>query len=146
MNTILTFAMIKPDVVMAKQVGEVITQIEQNGFDILEMQLLRLTLEQAQAFYAVHQSLPFYQELCTYMSSGSVIVMCLEKENAVSEFRKLIGATNPAEAAPGTIRQRFGKSLSENAIHGSDSPANAIKELDFFFSCCDSSCGCCCQG
>ncbi|ACE05884.1 hypothetical protein Aasi_0474 [Candidatus Amoebophilus asiaticus 5a2] len=125
--------MIKPEIVEAKQVGEIITQIEQNGFTIRALELVQLEIEDAEEFYAVHQDRPFYKDLCTYMSSGPVVAMVLEKDNAVAEFRKFIGATNPAEANEGTIRKQFGKSIEENAIHGSDADETALEEIEFFF-------------
>jgi nucleoside-diphosphate kinase len=128
-----TFSMIKPEIVAAHQIGEVITQIEQNNFYIQALRLVQLNLEDAQKFYAIHKDRPFYQELCTYMASGPVVAMVLEKEDAVPAFRRLIGATNPADAEPGTIRKRFGKSIEANAIHGSDSHENAVVEARFFF-------------
>src|SRR4051812_30869296 len=114
MKNNFTFSIIKPEIVKVGQVGEIVTQIEQNGFHLKALKLIQLSLEDAKKFYAVHQARPFYQDLCTYMASGPVIVMVLEKEDAVAAFRKLIGATNPAEALPGTIRKRFGKSIEAN--------------------------------
>lgn len=133
MKTHFTFSMIKPEIVAAHQIGEVITQIEQNHFHIKALKLVKLSLEDAQKFYEIHKDRPFYQELCTYMASGPVLAMVLEKEDAVAAFRKLIGATNPAAAEAGTIRKRFGKSIEANAIHGSDSNENAVVEAKFFF-------------
>ena len=129
-----TLAIIKPDAVRAGVAGEIIAQIQQAGFRILGMKLIRLNEDQAGAFYAVHHERPFYRELVRYMSSGPVVPMALEKVNAVADFRTLIGATDPAEAADGTIRKRFGRSKGENAIHGSDSPENARAEIAFFFA------------
>jgi nucleoside-diphosphate kinase len=133
MNNNFTFSIIKPEIVAAKQIGEIITQIEQNGFIIRALDLTQLGIEDAEEFYAVHKDRPFYKDLCTYMASGPIVAMVLEKEDAVAEFRKLIGATNPAEAAEGTIRKRFGKSIEENAIHGSDADETALDEVEFFF-------------
>lgn len=133
MKTNFTFSMIKPEMVAANQIGEILTQIEQNEFLIKALRLVKLSLEDAQKFYEVHKERPFYQELCTYMASGPVVAMVLEKEDAVNTFRKLIGATNPAAAGSGTIRKRFGKSIEANAIHGSDSNENAAVEAKFFF-------------
>lgn len=133
MKTNFTFSMIKPEMVAANQIGEILTQIEQNEFLIKALRLVKLSLEDAQKFYEVHKERPFYQELCTYMASGPVVAMVLEKEDAVNTFRKLIGATNPAAAESGTIRKRFGKSIEANAIHGSDSNENAAVEAKFFF-------------
>ncbi len=129
-----TLAIIKPDAVRRNVVGDIITAITHAGFRIVGMKLVRLTKEQAESFYEVHRGRPFFEELTRFMSSGPVVVMVLEKERAVEEFRALIGATDPAEAAPGTIRRRFGTSKGENAIHGSDSPENAVREIAFFFS------------
>jgi nucleoside-diphosphate kinase len=129
-----TLAIIKPDAVRAGVAGEIIAQIQQAGFRILGMKLIRLNEDQAGAFYAVHRERPFYRELVRYMSSGPVVPMALEKVNAVADFRTLIGVTDPAEAAEGTIRKRFGRSKGENAIHGSDSPENARAEIAFFFA------------
>lgn len=129
-----TLAIIKPDAVRRNVVGDIITAITHAGFRIVGMKLVRLTKEQAESFYEVHRGRPFFEELTRFMSSGPVVVMVLEKERAVEEFRALIGATDPVEAAPGTIRRRFGTSKGENAIHGSDSPENAVREIAFFFS------------
>jgi nucleoside-diphosphate kinase len=129
----ITFSMLKPDIIQDKQVGEVITMIEKGGFTIKALKFTKLNVTHAGEFYAVHRNRPFYQELCQYMSSGPIIAMVLEKENAVANFRALIGATNPADAAPDTIRKRFGKSIEANAIHGSDADETAIQEAHFFF-------------
>lgn len=129
-----TLAIIKPDAVAACAAGEIIVQIQQAGFRIVGMKLIRMTAEQAATFYAVHRDRPFYAELVRFMSSGPVIPMVLEKDNAVADFRTLIGATDPAEAAEGTIRKRFARSKGENAIHGSDSIENARAEIAFFFA------------
>ncbi|GIV40399.1 MAG: nucleoside diphosphate kinase [Thermonema sp.] len=126
--------MIKPDAVAAGNSGAILKMIEEAGFRIVAMKMTRLTLEQAGAFYAVHKERPFYQDLCQYMSSGPIIALVLEKENAVEDFRKLIGATDPAKAEEGTIRKLFAKSIEANAIHGSDSDENAAIESAFFFS------------
>jgi len=125
--------MIKPDAVADGFTGPIIEQIERAGFRIVEIKKLHLSKEQAGEFYAIHKARPFYESLCTYMSSGPIIPMVLEKENAVEDFRTLIGATNPENAAEGTIRKRFARSLESNAIHGSDSDENAAIEADFFF-------------
>jgi len=134
MATNRTFTMIKPDAYQAGNSGAIIKMIEEAGFRIVAAKLTRLTPERAGEFYAVHKERPFYKDLCNYMSSGPIIAMILEKENAVADFRKLIGATNPADAAPGTIRRLFAKSIEANAIHGSDSDENAAIEGAFFFS------------
>ena len=125
--------MIKPDAVLDGFTGPIIQQIEEAGFRILAIKKVHLTPEQAGKFYEVHKERPFYGELCEYMSSNPIIPMILEKENAVEDFRKLIGATDPAKAEEGTIRKRFARSLSSNAIHGSDSDENAAIEGAFFF-------------
>jgi nucleoside-diphosphate kinase len=116
-----TFTMIKPDAVAANNTGAIIKIIEDAGFRIVAMKKTRLSKERAGEFYAVHKARPFYNDLCEYMSSGTIVPMILEKENAVEDFRKLIGATDPQKAEPGTIRNLFAKSIEANAIHGSDS-------------------------
>lgn len=126
--------MIKPDAFAAGNSGAIIKMIEEAGFKINAMKLTRLSAEKAGQFYEVHKERPFYKDLVNYMSSGAIIAMILEKDNAVEDFRKLIGATNPAEAAEGTIRKLFAKSIEANAIHGSDSDENAAIEGSFFFS------------
>ncbi len=134
MATNRTFTMIKPDAVGAGQSGAITKMIEEAGFKIVGIKKVWLTPALAGKFYAIHKERPFYKDLCAYMSSGPIIPMILEKENAVEDFRKLIGATDPAKAAPGTIRALFAKSIDANAIHGSDSDANAEIEGNFFFS------------
>ena len=129
-----TFTMIKPDAVGAGNTGAIIKIIQEAGFRIVAMKKTRLSKELAGQFYAVHKERPFYGELCSYMSSGAIVPMILEKDNAIEDFRKLIGATDPQKAAPGTIRALFAKSIDANAIHGSDSDANAEIEGNFFFS------------
>ena len=129
-----TFAIIKPDAVKNRYTGKIYDQILQTGFTILSAKLLKMTLAQAEGFYAVHRERPFYGELTTFMSSGACMVLALEKENAVAAWRETIGATNPEEAAEGTIRKDFATSLGENAVHGSDSDENAEKEIAFFFT------------
>ncbi len=133
MSTNRTFTMIKPDAVAEGNTGPIIQHIEKAGFKILAITKLKMTPEQAGQFYAVHSERPFYQSLCDYMSQSEIIPMILEKENAVEDFRTLIGATNPAQAAEGTIRRLFAKSIEANAIHGSDSDENAAIEGAFFF-------------
>jgi nucleoside-diphosphate kinase len=125
--------MIKPDAVLDGFTGPIIQQIEEAGYRIVAIKKVHLTPEEAGEFYEVHKERPFYEELCEYMSSNPIIPMILEKENAVADFRELIGATDPAKAAEGTIRKRFARSLSSNAIHGSDSDENAAIEGAFFF-------------
>jgi len=129
-----TFAIIKPDAVKNRYTGKIYDRILQTGFTILSAKLLKMTLAQAEGFYAVHRERPFYGELTTFMSSGACMVLALEKENAVAAWRETIGATNPEEAAEGTIRKDFATSLGENAVHGSDSDENAEKEIAFFFT------------
>jgi len=126
--------MIKPDAVSDGFSGPIIQQIEEAGFKIIALKKIKLSPEDAGNFYEVHKERPFFQSLCDYMSSGEIVPMVLEKENAVEDFRTLIGATNPASAAEGTIRKRFAKSIEANAIHGSDSNENAALEATFFFS------------
>lgn len=134
MATNRTFTMIKPDAVGAGNTGAITKMIEEAGFKIVAMKKTSLSADLAGKFYAIHAARPFYKDLCAYMSSGSIVPMILEKENAVEDFRKLIGATDPTKAAPGTIRALFAKSIDANAIHGSDSDANAEIEGNFFFS------------
>ena len=129
-----TFAIIKPDAVKNRYTGKIYDRILQTGFTILSAKLLKMTLTQAEGFYAVHRERPFYGELTTFMSSGACMVLALEKENAVVAWRETIGATNPEEATEGTIRKDFATSLGENAVHGSDSDENAEKEIAFFFT------------
>ena len=133
MPTNRTFTMIKPDAVIDGFTGPIIQQIEEAGYRIVAIKKVHLTPEEAGKFYEVHKERPFYGELCEYMSSNPIIPMILEKENSVADFRELIGATDPAKAAEGTIRKRFARSLSSNAIHGSDSDENAAIEGAFFF-------------
>ena len=130
----ITFTMIKPEAVAAGKTGAILSRIEAGGFRIVAMKKVHLSKERAGEFYAVHSERPFYQELIDYMSESPIIAAILEKTNAVADFRTLIGATNPADAAAGTIRAEFAESLSKNAIHGSDSDENANIEADFHFS------------
>lgn len=129
-----TLAIIKPDAVAARRAGEVLSIIENAGFRILAMRLVRLSRKQAEGFYAVHRDQPFFQGLVTFMTEGPAIVMALEQEDAIRKWREVMGATNPASAAEGTIRQRFGASIERNAVHGSDAPETADFELGYFFS------------
>jgi nucleoside-diphosphate kinase len=129
-----TFTMIKPDAFSKGHSGAIIDKIQKSGFAIVALKLTRLTEEKAGEFYAVHKARPFYGELVDFMSSGPIIAAILEKAGAVADFRKLIGATDPAKAEEGTIRKLFAASVGENAIHGSDSDENAKIEGDFFFS------------
>ncbi|WP_066757820.1 nucleoside-diphosphate kinase [Crocinitomix algicola] len=134
MATNRTFTMIKPEAVAQGNTGKITDMIIEAGFKIKAMKLKQLTKEAAGEFYAVHKERPFYGELVEYMSGGPIVAMILEKENAVADFRKLIGATDPAEAEEGTIRKQFATSKAENAVHGSDSDENAAIECDFHFS------------
>jgi nucleoside-diphosphate kinase len=129
-----TFAMIKPDAVQAGTAGKIIAHVQQAGFRILGMKLTQISMPQAQKFYEVHSARPFYGELTEFMSSGPSIVLALEAENAVQLWRDTIGATDPAEAAEGTIRKLYAESKGKNAVHGSDSDENAAIEIGFFFS------------
>jgi len=129
-----TFTMIKPDAMKNGHAGAIIDRITKEGFRIVAMKLTKLSSAKAGEFYAIHKERPFYGELVQFMSSGPIIAAILEKENAVTSFRDLIGATNPAQASEGTIRKLFATSVGENAVHGSDSDANAIIEGNFFFS------------
>jgi nucleoside-diphosphate kinase len=129
-----TFTMIKPDAFSKGHSGAILDQIIKSGFRIAALKLTQLTAGKAGEFYAVHKSRPFYGELVEFISSGPIIAAILEKENAVADFRKLIGATDPAKADDGTIRKRYAASVGENAVHGSDSDENAAIEGDFFFS------------
>ncbi|TAE67010.1 MAG: nucleoside-diphosphate kinase [Bacteroidetes bacterium] len=133
----ITYTMIKPDAVAAGNAGAIIKMIQEAGFRIVAMKMTKMSPETAGKFYEVHKERGFYGELCAYMSSGAIVPMILEKENAVEDFRKLIGATNPAQAAEGTIRKLFAKSIEANAIHGSDSDENAQIESNFFFATTD---------
>lgn len=129
-----TFTMIKPDAVEDGHIGAILNDINAAGFRIVAMKYTKLSSEQAGKFYEVHQERPFYGELVSFMSRGPIVAAILEKENAVEDFRKLIGATNPANAEDGTIRKKFARSIGENAVHGSDSNENAAIEGSFFFS------------
>lgn len=129
-----TFTMIKPDAVGENNIGAITKMIEEGGFRIVSMKMTKLSEERAGQFYAVHKERPFYKDLVSYMSGGNIVAMILEKDNAVEDFRKLIGATNPADAAEGTIRKLFATSIEANAVHGSDSDENAQIEGSFFFA------------
>jgi nucleoside-diphosphate kinase len=126
--------MLKPDSIEKGNIGPILEKITASGFRIVAMKLTQLTIPDAQAFYAVHKDRPFFEDLVHYMSSGPIVAAILEKDNAVEDFRTLIGATNPAEAAEGTIRKMFAESISQNAVHGSDSDENASIESAFHFS------------
>ncbi|RZT93467.1 nucleoside diphosphate kinase [Ancylomarina subtilis] len=132
-----TFTMIKPDAVANGYIGEILAAITKGGFRIAALKYTQISKKQAEVFYEVHKDRPFYGELTEFMSSGPIVAAILEKENAVADFRKLIGATNPAEAEEGTIRKQFAESMSKNAVHGSDSDENACIEGAFHFSGCE---------
>ncbi|MBV7529956.1 MAG: nucleoside-diphosphate kinase [Chitinophaga sp.] len=129
-----TFTMIKPDAVANGHIGGILNMINEAGFRIVAMKMTQLSAAKAGEFYAVHKERPFYGELVEFMSSGHIVAAILEKDNAVEDFRKLIGATNPANAEEGTIRKKYAESIGRNAVHGSDSDENAQIEGDFFFS------------
>ena len=132
-----TFAIVKPDAVAAGHAGEILAAIEKAGFRILALRMTRLTEQQAKGFYAVHSQKPFFASLVKFMTEGPIIVMALEREDAIRKWRETMGATNPANAAEGTIRQRFGGSIERNCVHGSDAAETAETELRFFFSTSD---------
>jgi len=129
-----TLSIIKPDGVKKKVIGEVLSRFEKNGFRIAALKKITLSTEEAQAFYFVHKERPFYDSLTTFMSEGPVVVVVLEGDNVISRVREIMGATNPANAAPGTIRKDFAESVERNIVHGSDSPESAAMEIPFFFS------------
>ena len=129
-----TFSIIKPDAVARNVIGEIVSRFEKSGLRIVASKMVHLTKDQAGAFYAVHKERPFYNDLVEYMTSGPVIVQVLEGENAIMKNREIMGATNPADAAAGTIRADFANSIEENAVHGSDAPETAAQEIAFFFS------------
>lgn len=132
-----TFAIIKPDAVKSGYTGAILTMIEQAGFTVRGLKMLRLSRQQAEAFYEVHRERPFYPSLVTFMIGGPVVVMVLQRDNAIKAWRDLMGATNPANAAEGTIRKKFAESIERNAVHGSDGPETAAVEIPFFFSMSD---------
>ena len=129
-----TLSILKPDAVSGNHIGEIISRFEKNGLKVVAAKMHRLSEEKAKAFYAVHSHRPFFMELVTFMTEGPVLVLVLEGENAVAKNRAIMGATNPKEAAAGTIRKDFAESIDRNAIHGSDSADNAKKEIAFFFT------------
>src|SRR5215813_6558490 len=129
-----TFSIIKPDAVKKNATGDILALIEKNGFNILSLKKLEISKHQAEQFYAVHASRPFFSSLTDFMSSGPIVVLALEKENAIADLRKLMGATNPANAEEGTIRKKWASSIEHNAIHGSDAEETARFELSFFFA------------
>ena len=128
-----TLSIVKPDGVENNLIGEVLRRFEQGGLQVVAAKMLHLTTQQAESFYAVHRDRPFYGELVDYMTSGPVVVQVLEAEEAIRRNREIMGATNPAEAAPGSIRADFASSIQENVVHGSDGPDTAVREIDFFF-------------
>jgi nucleoside-diphosphate kinase len=132
-----TFSIIKPDAVAANQAGDILAMIQGAGFKVLGLRMTRLTAEQAKAFYAVHSARPFYDGLVKFMTEGPIVVMALEREDAIKKLREVMGATNPANAAEGTVRKRFATDIERNCIHGSDAPETAEAELRFFFSTAD---------
>ena len=129
-----TYAMIKPDAVAAGNSGKIIDLIEKHGFRIVAMKKLKMTREQGEAFYAVHKERPFYASLVTFMTEGPIVALVMEREDAVKQWRDLMGATNPANAADGTVRKLYANSIERNAAHGSDAPETAAEETRFFFS------------
>jgi nucleoside-diphosphate kinase len=137
MDNNFTFSIIKPNAVRTGKAGPILSMINEAGFEISAMRMIQMTRGQAEGFYDIHRERAFFNDLVDFMTSGPVIVMILKHENAVDEFRKLIGATDPAKAEPGTIRKIFAVSVQMNAIHGSDSPENASREANFFFSAID---------
>jgi nucleoside-diphosphate kinase len=128
-----TLAIIKPDAVKKNIIGKIIQRIEDEGFKISALKMLHLTKDEAKGFYIVHKARPFYESLTDFMSSGPVVVMALERENAISHWRLVMGATDPAQAEPGTLRHAYGFSVERNAVHGSDAPETAEWELNYFF-------------
>ena len=132
-----TFSIIKPDAVAAGQAGEILATIQQAGFKVLALRMTRLTEAQAQGFYAVHRERPFYAGLVKFMTEGPIVVLALEREDAIAKWRETMGATNPANAAEGTIRKRFATNIERNCVHGSDAPETAETDLRFFFSTSD---------
>ena len=134
MNGKYTFSIIKPDALRTGKTGPILSMINEGGFEISAIKMVQMTLQQAESFYEVHRGRPFFEGLVDFMISGPVVVLILKHENAVDEFRKLIGATDPNKAEPGTIRKTFAVSVKMNAVHGSDSDENAVREANFFFS------------
>ena len=128
-----TFSIVKPDAVRKGHTGAILAMIQQAGFRIISMKMIEITKKEAEGFYAVHSARPFFESLTRFMSSGPIVVLALEKENAIADLRKLMGATNPANAEEGTVRKKFASSIEENAIHGSDAEDTAKFELSYFF-------------
>ena len=129
-----TFSIIKPDATRRNLTGKIVTRLEEAGLRVIAQKRIRMTAEQAEGFYAVHKERPFYGDLCTFMTSGPVVVQVLEGDNAIEKNREVMGATDPADAAPGTLRALFAESIEANSVHGSDSPETAAIEISFFFS------------
>ena len=134
MDTERTFSIIKPDAVAKNVIGEIVSRFERAGLRVVASRMEHLTVEMAKGFYAEHEGKPFFADLVNYMSTGPIIVQVLEGENAIAQNRELMGATNPKEAAAGTIRADFAESIDANAVHGSDSPESAAREIDYFFT------------
>jgi nucleoside-diphosphate kinase len=134
MNGDYTFSIIKPNAIRTGKTGPILAMINEGGFEIIAMKLVKITSKQAESFYAVHKGKPFFEDLVEFMTSGPIVVLILRHKNAVEEFRKLIGSTDPVKAEPGTIRKTFAVSLKMNAVHGSDNNENAEREANFFFS------------
>jgi len=134
MSTQRTLAIVKPDAVAKRVAGQIVTRTEDAGFTILAAKLAHLSLAEARGFYAVHRERPFYQSLCTFMTQGPCLLMVLEGDNAITRWRDLMGATDPAKAAAGTLRKDFASSIEANAVHGSDAPESAATEIPYFFS------------
>jgi nucleoside-diphosphate kinase len=128
-----TFAIIKPDAVEKRYVGKILARIEEEGFEIVAMRMVRMTRGEAEGFYAVHRERPFFSDLTAYMSSGPAVVIALERDDAIAHWRNVMGATNPADAADGTLRKEFGESIERNATHGSDAAETAAVEIAYFF-------------
>ena len=128
-----TFSIIKPDAVAAGKAGAILSRIEAAGFRVVALRMLSLSTREAEGFYHVHAARPFFGSLCAFMSSGPCVTMVLERENAIARLREIMGATDPAKAAPGTIRKDFAESIERNAIHGSDAPETAVFEISYFF-------------
>ncbi len=129
-----TLMLIKPDAVRKNLIGKILARVEEEGFRIIALKFLKLQKEEAEAFYSIHRGKPFFDDLVKFMISGKIVAVCMERENAISYWREVMGATDPQEAKEGTIRKLYGSSKQENAVHGSDSPENAQKEIAFFFS------------
>jgi nucleoside-diphosphate kinase len=129
-----TFSIVKPDAVAANQTGDILAMIQQAGFRVLALRMIRLTEAQARAFYSVHKERPFFEGLVKFMTEGPIVAMALEREDAIKKLREVMGATNPANAAEGTIRKRFAANVERNCVHGSDAPETAAVELSFFFA------------